>query len=115
MKRRESRVVAGVEQWQCSKCKAWKPACDYNRSSFHKSGIKSWCRSCLSTRTTPRKGCDWVAEARADEGPGKCVVGGEPLPPGRGVLCGAAECTRTYLNLWKAEARAKARASMEAT
>lgn len=57
-----------------------------------------------------RSGSDWVAEARAEVGPGRCVVCERPLPPRRPVLCGHKECRRTYETLSRAEARDKARA-----
>lgn len=60
-------------------------------------------------RAGGRRGSDWVAEARADEGSGKCVVCGKPLPPRHTVLCGHLECRRTYETLSRAEARDKAR------
>lgn len=62
------------------------------------------------TRAGGRRGSDWVAEARADAGPGNCVVCHDPLPRGRRVLCERAACRRTYNTLSRAEARDKARA-----
>lgn len=126
---RAARSEGGVTMWRCSKCETWLQASGFYPRKSARCGLSSWCRLCVSTATRlklgytkertwglglPRRGSDWVAEARADEGPGKCVVGGELLPPGRRVLCGSKDCARTYFALHRQEMRVKAKAAASA-
>lgn len=44
-RRRKPRVVGGVEQWQCSRCKAWFTVAKFYHDD-RPSGLSSQCRSC---------------------------------------------------------------------
>ncbi|MCX5638913.1 MAG: hypothetical protein NTX52_14650 [Planctomycetota bacterium] len=40
------RVVNGVKQKRCSKCKQWKPDDGFHRSRSSKDGLGVWCKKC---------------------------------------------------------------------
>ena len=45
------RVVGGVKQKRCSKCRKWKAESDFYKKRRHKDGLMVWCKSCADKAT----------------------------------------------------------------
>ena len=45
------RVVDGVKQKRCSRCKRWKAESDFYKRRQHKDGLAVWCKECLDKAT----------------------------------------------------------------
>lgn len=45
------RVVGGVKQKRCSRCKKWRPESGYYKKSKHKDGLAVWCKECANKAT----------------------------------------------------------------
>jgi hypothetical protein len=40
------RVVGGVKQKRCGKCRKWKAESEFYKKSAYKDGLTVWCKSC---------------------------------------------------------------------
>ena len=40
------RVVKGVKEKRCRKCREWKPESEYYKKLKHKDGLAIWCKEC---------------------------------------------------------------------
>jgi hypothetical protein len=45
------RVVKGVPEKRCSRCRKWRPESRYYRKSKHKDGLAIWCKECSDKAT----------------------------------------------------------------
>ncbi len=45
------RVVDGVKQKRCSRCKRWKAESDFYKKRQHKDGLAGWCKKCANKAT----------------------------------------------------------------
>ncbi len=45
------RVVDGVKQKRCSKCKRWKAESDFYKAHINKDGLAVWCKECSDKAT----------------------------------------------------------------
>jgi len=45
------RVVDGVKQKRCSRCKKWRAESTFYRKSKHKDGLAVWCKECADKAT----------------------------------------------------------------
>ncbi len=45
------RVVDGVKQKRCRRCKSWKAENQYYKHSRHKDGLSEWCKECANKAT----------------------------------------------------------------
>ena len=45
------RVVDGVKQKRCRKCKRWKAESDYYKKRKLKDGLATWCKECVNKAT----------------------------------------------------------------
>lgn len=46
------RVVNGMKQKQCNKCKEWKNESGFYGNNGHKDGLASWCKACCDKAAT---------------------------------------------------------------
>ncbi|HUU16262.1 MAG TPA: hypothetical protein VMW72_03855 [Sedimentisphaerales bacterium] len=46
------RVVDGVKQKRCRRCKRWKAESDFYKQRRHKDGLAAWCKECANKATT---------------------------------------------------------------
>jgi len=42
------RVVRGVKQKRCRKCRTWKPETQFSRHKYNKDRLEVWCKECIS-------------------------------------------------------------------
>ncbi len=45
------RVLGGVKQKRCSKCKKWKAESEFYKKRRHKDGLAAWCKDCADKAT----------------------------------------------------------------
>lgn len=45
------RVVSGVPEKRCRRCKKWKPEGEFYKKSKHKDGLAIWCKKCADDAT----------------------------------------------------------------
>jgi len=45
------RVVDGMKQKRCSKCKRWKAESEFYKKRQHKDGLAVWCKECANKAT----------------------------------------------------------------
>lgn len=45
------RVVGGVKEKRCSKCKKWKAESEFYKKRRHKDGLAVWCKECADKAT----------------------------------------------------------------
>jgi hypothetical protein len=45
------RVVRGLKEKRCSRCKKWRPEAQFYRRTRHKDGLSVWCKECADKAT----------------------------------------------------------------
>ena len=45
------RVVDGVKQKRCRRCKKWRAESDFYKKHKHKDGLSEWCKECANKAT----------------------------------------------------------------
>jgi len=45
------RIVDGVKEKRCSRCKKWKAESEFYKRSTHKDGLTVWCKKCANEAT----------------------------------------------------------------
>ena len=45
------RIVDGVKQKRCSRCKRWKSESEFYKTRWHKDGLAGWCKECADKAT----------------------------------------------------------------
>jgi len=58
------RIVDGVKQKRCSRCKRWKPESEYYKRRRHKDGLAVYCKECADKATNESHRKRRLAERR---------------------------------------------------